>query len=99
MNGVERFTGIVRRVDSMGRVVLPVDLRRTLHLPLGTPLSIYVRDDEGVVLRRSYEDGCIFCGATGGSKGLGTFHGKPVCAKCLAELKGELFAETGERSD
>ncbi len=73
--------GIVRDVDALGRVVLPKELRDTMHIAQKDPLEIYV-DGENIVLRK-YEPACLFCGNAGD---LITFEDRKVCRDCLAEL-------------
>lgn len=73
-----KATGIVRRVDELGRIVLPVELRRTL--------DIYV-DGASIVLRK-FRPNCIFCNS---SRGVSEFRGKNVCQKCLKELQAVTF--------
>ena len=77
-----KATGIVRRVDELGRIVLPVELRRTLDISERDPLEIYV-DGNSIVLRK-YRPSCIFCDST---KDVRTFRGKNVCPRCLRELR------------
>lgn len=80
-----KATGIVRKVDELGRIVLPIELRRTLDIAERDPLEIYV-DGPSIILRK-YEPACIFCGS---SKDVEVFREKnicPVCKKELAELK------------
>ena len=69
-----KATGIVRRVDELGRIVLPIELRRTLDITERDALEIYV-EGSSVILKK-YRPSCIFCG-------------KNVCAKCLRELRGD----------
>lgn len=73
-----RSTGIVRKVDELGRIVLPIELRRTLDIAERDELEIYL-DDDKVVLKK-YEPTCIFCSS---SRGLVVFHGKNVCMDCI----------------
>jgi len=54
-----KSTGIVRKVDELGRVVLPIELRRTLDIAEKDALEIYV-DEESIILKK-YEPACIFC--------------------------------------
>ena len=54
-----KATGIVRKVDSLGRIVLPIELRRTLGIGELDPLEIFV-DGEKIILRK-YEPACTFC--------------------------------------
>ena len=74
-------TGIVRKVDELGRIVLPIELRRTLDIAERDELEIYL-DDDKVVLKK-YEPSCIFCGS---SCGLVTYHGRNVCMECIENM-------------
>ena len=76
-----KSTGIVRKVDELGRVVLPIELRRTLDVAERDELEIYLEDDK-IVLRK-YEPTCVFCSAT---KGLITYHGRTVCRECVFNM-------------
>ena len=55
-----KSTGIVRKVDELGRVVLPIELRRTLDLAEKDGLEIFV--DGSTIILKKYEPACIFCG-------------------------------------
>lgn len=77
-----KSTGIVRQMDHLGRVVLPIELRRTLNIQEKDSLEIYV-DSDSIILKK-YEPACIFCG---GADDITVFKGKNICAKCLQELK------------
>ena len=76
-----KSTGIVRKVDELGRIVLPIELRRTLDIAVKDAFEIYV--DEGTIILKKYEPSCIFCG---NSKDVISFKGKNICPKCLEEL-------------
>ena len=76
-----KSTGIVRKVDELGRIVLPIELRRTLDIAERDALEIYV-DGASIILKK-YESSCIFCGS---SKNVTTFKGKNICASCQREL-------------
>ena len=76
-----KSTGIVRKVDELGRVVIPIELRRTLGIDLKDALEIYV-DEEKIILKK-YEPACIFCG---NATNVHHFQGKLVCKDCAAEL-------------
>ncbi len=80
-----KSTGIVRKVDELGRIVLPIELRRTLDIAERDALEIYV-DGASIVLRK-YQPACVFCGD---SKDVSVFKGKNVCADCLRELRGRI---------
>ena len=77
-----KATGIIRRVDDLGRIVLPIELRRTLDIEIKDPIEIFV-DDEYILLKK-YEPACIFCG---NAKNVRRIKEKNVCEDCLKELK------------
>lgn len=77
-----KSTGIVRKVDELGRIVLPIELRRTLDIAEKDSLEIYM-DGSAIVLKK-YQPACIFCDDT---KDIVLYHGKNICAKCLKGLK------------
>ena len=79
-----KSTGIVRKVDELGRIVLPIDLRRTLDIGEKDAVEIYV-EGTSIVLKK-YQPSCIFCGD---SKKVVDFKGKNVCSKCLRELQNK----------
>lgn len=76
-----KATGIVRKVDELGRIVLPIELRRTLDIAEKDSLEIYV-DGSSIVLKK-YQPACVFCTDT---KDVTSFKGKNICPKCLREL-------------
>ena len=77
-----KATDIIRKVDELGRIVLPIELRRTLNINIKDPIEIYV-DEDSVVLKK-YEPACIFCGNANNVKNI---NGKNVCQNCIDELK------------
>ncbi|HHU89587.1 MAG TPA: AbrB/MazE/SpoVT family DNA-binding domain-containing protein [Clostridiaceae bacterium] len=77
-----KSTGIVRKVDELGRVVLPIELRRTLDIAEKDALEIYV--DGATIILRKYEPACIFCDS---AKDITVYKGKNICNDCLAQLK------------
>lgn len=77
-----KSTGIVRKVDELGRVVLPIELRRTLNIDIKDSLEIYVESDS-IVLKK-FEPSCIFCGS---SEAVREFKGKNICNACYDEMK------------
>jgi len=77
-----KSTGIVRKVDELGRIVLPIEMRRTLDIAERDALEIYV-EGSSVILKK-YKPSCVFCDAT---REITEFKGKNVCPKCLKELK------------
>jgi transcriptional pleiotropic regulator of transition state genes len=79
-----KSTGIVRKVDELGRVVIPIELRRTLDIEEKDSLEIYV-DGEKIILKK-YEPACVFCG---NANGVVHFRGKNVCKSCLDFLASD----------
>ena len=77
-----KSTGIVRKVDELGRIVLPIELRRTLDISEKDALEIYV-EGEKIILRKDH-DACVFCDSV---RNLTEFKGRNVCQDCLAKLK------------
>ena len=77
-----KSTGIVRKVDELGRIVLPIEMRRTLDIEEKDALEIYV-EGSSVILKK-YKPSCIFCDTT---KDIVVFKGKNICPKFLKELK------------
>ena len=76
-----KTTGMIRQLDSLGRIVLPIELRRTLDINTKDMLEIMV-DGNSVILRQ-FEPNCHFCGS---STGLSEYKGKNICKRCLKEL-------------
>ena len=82
-----KSTGIVRRVDELGRVVIPIELRNKFGITEKDPMEIYV--DGSPIILKKYEPNCIFCGS---SKKLIDYQGRLICEKC-AEKIGKAKAE------
>lgn len=78
---IMKSTGIVRKVDELGRVVLPIELRRTLDINEKDSLEIFV--DGSQIMLKKYEPACIFCQS---SNDVITYNGKNICKSCLQEL-------------
>jgi transcriptional pleiotropic regulator of transition state genes len=77
-----KATGIVRPVDSLGRVVIPIEIRRNLGIKTDDSLEVFVQDQ--YIMLKKYEPACIFCGSNDNIK---VVHGKNVCSNCLEEMK------------
>jgi len=77
-----KSTGIVRKVDELGRVVLPIELRRTFDIAEKDALEIYV--DESTIILKKYEPACIFCQ---NAKDVQQYKGKNICPDCMNELR------------
>ncbi|MBE3572690.1 MAG: AbrB/MazE/SpoVT family DNA-binding domain-containing protein [Moorella humiferrea] len=82
-----KSTGVVRKVDELGRVVIPIELRRTLGIDEKDALEIYV-DNEKIILKK-YQPGCVFCG---NAEDTVNFHGKNVCRACLEAMSQQAKA-------
>lgn len=76
-----KTTGITRRIDELGRLVLPIELRKQFGIEVKDPIEIYV-DGDRIILKKK-KAACIFCGKT---KDLVEFKDQPVCQTCIAEL-------------
>lgn len=77
-----KATGIVRKVDELGRIVLPIELRRTLDINIKDALEIYV-DGQQIILKK-YDPACVFCGEAGNVE---NYKGKLICKDCMKELR------------
>ena len=77
-----KSTGIVRKVDELGRIVLPIELRRTLEIAERDSLEIYV--DGSTIILKKYEPACIFCGD---ARDVVNYKGRNICRPCLEEMK------------
>ena len=76
-----KSTGIIRKVDDLGRIVLPIELRRMLDIAERDELEIYMEGDR--IILQKYESSCIFCGS---SKGLVSHCGKNICQDCVKTI-------------
>lgn len=76
-----KATGIIRRVDELGRVVIPIEIRNQFNIVEKDPIEIYV-DGSSIVLKK-YEPNCVFCGST---ENLVEYKDKLVCDKCSKQL-------------
>ncbi len=76
-----KSTGIIRKVDDLGRIVLPIELRRTLDIAERDEMEIFMENDR--IILQKYEPACIFCTS---SRGLVQYRGKNVCRECVKKL-------------
>ncbi len=76
-------TGIVRRIDDLGRVVIPMELRKTLGIRVKDPLAIFVEGDR--IILQKHRDACAICGDTDAP--MSVLRDRPVCESCLAAAK------------
>lgn len=77
-----KSTGIVRKVDELGRIVVPMELRKIMDIKEKDPIEIFTEGDS--IILRKYTDSCIFCGDTENSV---RFEGKIICKNCLDKIK------------
>ena len=77
-------TGIVRRVDDLGRIVIPMELRRTLGIHVKDPMAIFVEGDR--IILQKHRDVCAICGNT---EEITEVRGRPVCAECVKAVKSK----------
>lgn len=80
-----KSTGIVRKVDELGRIVLPIELRRTLGIEEKDRIEIFV-DGESIILRK-YQPTCIFCD---NAKDIINYKGKNICPDCIRDMNEKL---------
>ena len=77
-----KATGIVRPIDSLGRVVIPKEIRKVFQIKNKDAMEIFV-DDDMIVLKK-YEPACVFCG---NAEELISYEGRTVCSKCVEQMK------------
>ncbi len=77
-----KATGVVRRLDELGRIVIPIELRRTLDIDLHDPVEITTEEDRIII--RKYHVGCVLCG---GKTGITYYREKPLCRRCVTEIQ------------
>ncbi len=76
-----KSTGIVRKVDELVRIVIPIELRRTLDIEIKDALEIYVDRDQ--IILKKYEPACLFCG---NARDVKNYKGKNICEECLDSI-------------
>ncbi len=76
-----KSTGIIRRMDELGRVVIPIEIRNQFNIAEKDPIEIYV-DGSSIILKK-FEPNCIFCGNT---KNLLEYHDKLICKDCSKKI-------------
>jgi AbrB family transcriptional regulator, transcriptional pleiotropic regulator of transition state genes len=77
-----KSTGIVRKVDELGRIVVPIELRRTLDIEIKDALEIFTEAD--TIILKKYEPACVFCGE---SRDVHDYKGKKICPGCMGEMR------------
>ena len=76
-----KSTGIVRKIDDLGRIVLPIELRRVLDIDKDASLEIYV-DNDSIILKK-YQPACVFCSS---AEDVRPFQGRNICAACRSAI-------------
>ena len=77
-----KSTGVVRQIDPLGRVVLPIEIRNTLDIHEKDGLEIFVEEDR--IILKKYQPACIFCAEV---RGVASFGGKLLCRDCIRKIK------------
>ena len=76
------MNGQIKRIDELGRIVIPKEIKRTMGVECRDYLEIFVEDDR--IILKKYQPGCIFCGNIGNTE---LFKGKLICSECKSMLK------------
>ncbi|MFW5995870.1 MAG: AbrB/MazE/SpoVT family DNA-binding domain-containing protein [Halanaerobiaceae bacterium] len=76
-----KSTGIVRKIDELGRIVIPKELRKTMGISKKTPMEIYVDKDK--IIFKKYQPGCTFCGSI---DHIVEYKGREICDECLEKM-------------
>ena len=76
-----KSTGIVRKIDELGRIVIPIEMRRTLGVDSHDPIELFI--EAGAIILRKYAPGCVLCG---NPKEIIEYAGKRVCRKCIGDM-------------
>jgi transcriptional pleiotropic regulator of transition state genes len=77
-----KATGIVRKVDELGRIVIPKELRTVLEIAIKDPIEIFMEDD--LIILKKYNPSCCFCSSM---DKLRYFKGKNVCKACVEGIQ------------
>ena len=77
-----KSTGVVRKVDELGRIVLPIEIRKTLDIQQKDAIEIFI--DEDKIILQKYQPACIFCNRV---ENIVYFNDKRVCSDCIEKMK------------
>lgn len=80
-----KSTGIVRKVDELGRIVLPIEIRKVMDIKVKDAIEIFTDSDQ--IILQKYQPSCLFCG---NADNVIYFNGKRVCADCIEKLKQQM---------
>lgn len=81
-------SGIVRRLDELGRIVIPIEMRSSLDISPRDPIEISM--EGSTIILKKYENRCVFCGAI---KPAIKFEGKLICNNCLQKINKQVAKE------
>lgn len=76
-----KSTGIVRKIDDLGRMVIPIELRKTMNINKKDPMEIFVDGDK--IILKKYEPACIFCGS---ADDIIEYEGRTICGSCKEKI-------------
>ncbi len=77
-----KSTGVVRQIDPLGRIVLPIEIRNVLEIQSKDALEIFVEEDK--IILKKYQPCCIFCGE---ANEVQSFSGKLLCKQCIQKIQ------------
>ena len=80
-----KSTGMVRKVDELGRIVLPIEIRKTMDIKVKDAIEIFT-DNDRIILQK-YHPACVFCN---NADNIVFFNGKRICEDCLDQIKDQL---------
>lgn len=75
-------TGVVRKIDPLGRLVIPIEVRRELGLNENEPVEMYVENKRVII--EKYNPSCLICGETENVKKINE---KSICDSCINKIK------------
>ena len=79
-----KSTGVVRKVDELGRIVLPIEIRKTLDIQQKDAIEIFI--DENKIILQKYQPACIFCNQI---DNIVYFNDKRICRDCIEKIKAQ----------
>lgn len=80
-----KSTGVVRKVDELGRIVLPIEIRKVLDINQKDAIEIFTDNDK--IILQKYQPACVFCN---NAENVVYFNGKRICSDCVAKMKEQL---------
>ncbi len=80
-----KSTGVVRKVDELGRIVLPIEIRKTMDIKEKDAIEIFT-DADRIILQK-YQPACMFCN---NADNIVYFNGKRICTSCIEKIKSQL---------